>query len=388
MSTDDSTRLRAAVDELVPVISGQADRIEQDRRLPSELLTALKQAGCFRMFVPRSHGGLGLDARTGLSVLETLARADGATGWTVMLGSEAPHLLALLDRDRFDEAYADSADVIVAGGFNPQGQAAVVDGGYLVDGRWAFATGCEHADWIFGNCVVTADGKPLTGPDGAQPLLRAMLFPADEVQVHDTWQVLGLRGTGSHDVGVQAGFCPQDRSMDIFTGRPQVAPGELGAPLVQFVLHMGAVAVGIAQGALDETVRAAAEKQRLYARATLADSPVFQTRIGRAVTAVHAARTLLHDLAADLAAALAADPDAVPGFSPRASAALAWVTETAVAAVDDCYRAGGGGAARDSSRLQRRFRDIHTFSQHAGAAEGFLTTHGAALLGGPVTIGY
>src|SRR3712207_2809999 len=93
----------AAVRELSPTIIARAAEIEAARRLPADLLAQLKAAGCFRMFVPRSHGGEQLDLRRGLAVLEALARADGATGWTVMIGSESPHLFALLSRARFDE---------------------------------------------------------------------------------------------------------------------------------------------------------------------------------------------------------------------------------------------------------------------------------------------
>ncbi|WP_326560547.1 acyl-CoA dehydrogenase family protein [Micromonospora sp. NBC_01796] len=388
MSDDAGRQVLAAVRDLAPGISGRAAETEEGRRLPADLLADLVAAGCFRMFVPRSHGGYDLDPLAGIAVLEELARADPATGWTVMLGSEAPHLLALLDREQFDKVYANGPDVIVAGGFNPQGRAQVVDGGYEVDGRWAFASGCEHADWIFGNCVVVENGVPRPGPGEGMPETRAMLFPAGEVQVVDTWRVLGLRGTGSHDITLTSAFCPDAYTFDIFTGKPSVPEANLVAPLVQFVLHLGAVAVGTAQGALDEVTKLALGKQRLYARTSLADSAVFQLHLGRAETSVRAARALLRDLATEFVAAAAADPGAVAGFSPAASAALSWVTEVTSAAVDMCYRSGGGGVARDSAPLQRRFRDIHTFSQHAAAAEGFLATYGSALLGRPVGIGY
>lgn len=388
MSTKGASSLLENVRDLVPTIAGRAEEIESGRRLPADLLAQLKAAGLFRMFVPRSHDGLQVDIHTGLSVLETLARADGATGWTVMLGSETPHLLALLEPAEFDKVYASGPDVIIGGGFNPQGQAQAVGGGYHVTGRWAFASGCEHADIIFGNCVVFDGGVPVPGPVEGTPMIRAMLVPAVEAQIVDTWHVLGLRGSGSHDVVLDSAYCRSERTLDIFGGRPQTGGPELVAPLVQFVLHMGTVAVGIAQGALDETIRLAGAKQRLYAKQSLTDSPVFQTQLGRAEMGVRAARALLRSLADEFQATAMTDPASLAGFSPRASAALSWVTEVTSAAVDTCYRAGGGGVARDSSPIQRRFRDIHTFSQHAAAAEGFLATNGAALLGKPVGIGY
>ncbi|WP_346538841.1 acyl-CoA dehydrogenase family protein [Micromonospora sp. DPT] len=378
-----------AVRDLAPELSTRAGDIEQARELPADLLDRLRAAGCFRMFVPRSHGGYEADLRTGLTVLETLARADGSTGWTVMIGAETPHLLAMLPRERFDKVYADGPDVVVAGGFAPQGRAELADGGYLVDGRWAFASGARHADWIFGNCVLTGDGQPLPGPTGRPPETRSMLFPAERVTVLDTWHTLGLRGTGSDDVVLDGLFCPAEESFDLFTGVPCVPGPGFVAPLVHFVLHLGAVAVGIAGGALDDMTALLADgRQRLYARTPLADSPAVRERLGRADLNVRAARALLHALADDLWAACAGDPAALVALHPTISASLPWVTEVCAAAVDTCYRAAGGGAARDSSPVQRRFRDIHTFAQHAAAAEGWLGNNGAQLLGRPVELAY
>ncbi|WP_433386873.1 acyl-CoA dehydrogenase family protein [Micromonospora sp. KLBMP9576] len=374
-------RLVGAVDALLPEVSRRAGEIEAARALPADLLDSLRAAGCFRMFVPRSHGGYEADLRTGLRVLEALARADGSTGWTVMIGAETPHLLAMLSRDRFDKIYADGPDVVAGGGFAPQGRAEPTDGGFRVTGRWAFASGSRHADWLFGNCLLTGDGEP--------PAVRSMLFPAARVTVHDTWHVLGLRGTGSHDIEVADEFCPGPESFDLFTGVPCVPGPGFVAPLVHFVLHLGAVAVGIAQGALDDMVALLdGGRQRLYARQALADSPAFRLQLGRADLDVRAARALLRDLADELWAACATDPTTIPALHPRISAALPWVTERATAAVDTCYRAAGGGAARDSSPLQRRFRDVHTFSQHAAAAEGWLANNGARVLGRPVELAY
>lgn len=384
MKDEHRAKVLQAVYDLAPVISARSEEIEAARRLPPDLLDQLKAAGCFRMFVPRSHGGDEVDLRTGMAVLEALSRADGATGWTTMLGSESPHLFALLPRERFDAVYAAGPDVIVAGGFNAQGEAHVTEGGYRVTGRWGFATGCEHAAWLFGNCVVMEGGRPRPGAAEGAPALRAMLFPAREVRVIDAWSVLGLRGTGSHDIAVEAVFCPEEHTFDIFQGTATVPGPHFVAPLLHFVLHMGAVAVGIAQGALDDAVKLATSgKKRLYARASLADSPVFQVHLGRAETRVRAARALLRETGDELWAACVNGPAAALALAPRLSATLAWVTETAVQAVDACYHAGGGGVARDASPLQRRFRDIHTFSQHAGAAEGWLGQAGAALLGQP-----
>ena len=363
---------------LAPSLRARAAELDEARQLPADLVGELRSAGFFRMFVPRSHGGHGAGLRTGLAVLETLATADPAVGWTVMIGAETPQLLAFLSRETFDKMYAGGPDLIVAGGFNPQGTATPAKDGYLVDGRWSFASGSTHADWLFGNCVVASE-EPPAGP----PPLRSALVPASQAQVATgTWNVLGLRGTGSHDVEIRGVHVPADHTFDLFGGVPSIPGPGFAAPLSHFVLHLGAVAVGIAQGALDLAVALATEgKHRLYAKAGLAESQVFQVGLGRADLTLRAARALLESTADEVWTVCSADPAGMATVGPRVSASLVWITEAALSVVDTCYRAGGGQAARDASPLQRRFRDMHTFSQHAAAAEGWLGGHGSALLG-------
>src|SRR5918995_7434868 len=134
-----------AVRELAPVIETRAEGIEEGRRLPTDLVDALTDAGCFRMLVPRSHGGAELDLPAQMRVIEELARADGSVGWTVMIGGIGPVVLGKLPRSTFDAFYAAGPDVIVGGAFNPTGTATPVDGGFRATGRWSFASGCTAA---------------------------------------------------------------------------------------------------------------------------------------------------------------------------------------------------------------------------------------------------
>src|SRR5262249_43068057 len=140
-----------AVHDLAPTIADRAPEIEAVRRVPADLLDQLIGAGCFRLLRPRSLNGIGADGPGALEVLEALARADASTGWVVMIGSGSWVDLAGLPRDRVDEVFADP-DTITAGAFNPSGSITETNGGYRVNGRWSFASGCEHADWIYGNC--------------------------------------------------------------------------------------------------------------------------------------------------------------------------------------------------------------------------------------------
>ena len=371
-----------AVRELVPFIQAKGPEAEAARTLPKDVVERLRAAGVFRMSVPRAFGGEEVDLLTALEVLETLSRADGSVGWTVMLGSEAPHLFSLLPAHVFQEVYKDGPDVILAGAFAAQGEARIVPGGYRITGRWSFATGSQHCHWLMANCVLLQDGQPLPGPMPGMPATRAMLFRAEKGRVLDTWHVLGLRGTGSNDFTAEDLFVPQEHTLDIFTGVPN-HPGPLYVtPVPQFALHMGAVAVGIAQGAVDDLIaHAKTGKKRLYASSSLVDSPLFRHKLGRAEATLRAVRAVVRSEAELLWTTASQTPEAAPALMPRIMSTLTWVAETSAEVVDACYMAMGGNAARDGVSLQRRFRDIHTFAQHGAAADSWYVESGGALLG-------
>jgi alkylation response protein AidB-like acyl-CoA dehydrogenase len=380
--TPASKTLLDSVRDLAPSISARSAEIDAGRRLPPDLLAQLKAAGCFRMFVPKSHGGLDIDVPASMEIIEMLATADGSTGWVVMIGSETPMFLALLSRKRFDQLYANGPDVIIGGAFAPRGQAEMIDGGYRVSGRWSFASGCQHSDWLFGNCVVTENGKPRPGLIPGNPEARAMIFAPAKAQIIDTWSVNGLRGTGSHDIAVENLVVPADDTFDIFLGQSSVPGPSMAEPLLYAALHIGTVAIGIAQRALTEIVALAnTNKRRLYASASLAESPLFQFRLGQADASLRAARNLLRGEAdAVWNSAVAGNPISIDGRAP-VMAAIAWAVQTCSAVVDSCYKAGGGSSPYDGSPLQRCMRDIQTLTQHAAVAESWLTTSGASILG-------
>ncbi|MBV9577686.1 MAG: acyl-CoA dehydrogenase family protein, partial [Chloroflexi bacterium] len=205
--------------QLTPRIAERSADIERARRVPTDLLEDLTGAGCFRMLVPREYGGDELSLPDALRVVETLSQADASTGWTVMIGSHGPLVFSFLPRTTFEQIYAAGPDVILGGALAPKGAAVPVEGGYRVTGRWPFASGCQHATWLVGHCLVLTDGQPALMPDGT-PVMRLAVFPADQVARHDTWHVAGLCGTGSHDISVQDLWCPADWTCRLFGGRP------------------------------------------------------------------------------------------------------------------------------------------------------------------------
>ena len=377
----EADRILSDVREFAPSLAARAPEIEAARRLPPDVVQQLKTLGVFRMLLPRSHGGLEIDFPPSVDVLAALAAADGATGWTVMIGCETPQLFGLLPRASFDAIYSGGPDTICAGAFAPMGKAEVEPGGYRAAGRWSFASGCQHADWIFGQCVVLENGAPVPGPIPNAPKLRCMVRPASEWQIVDTWFTSGMRGTGSQDIALAPVHVDEAWSFDLWFGEPSLPGPSFAAPILQFSMHIGAVALGIAEGAIADLIALAETKKvRLYARAEVADQPLFQYRLGHAEADARAARAFLGSCAASYWAQAQAGP-LDPALRTRVLQTVAWVVETSARVVDVCYTAGGGSALYDKSPLQRRLRDIHTLTQHASVQENVFQTAGAEKLG-------
>src|SRR5262245_63787 len=175
--TDPVKRLLADIRDLALEITSRAPEIEAGRRIPPDLVETLRSIGIYRMLVPRSHGGLELDLPSALEVIRALAKIDGSVGWTVAIGCGGSIFAPLLPRETYDEVYRDGPDVILAGSAQPAGTAEATGDGWRVNGRWPFASGCQHADWMAGLCMMTEGGKPLPG-EAQLPLVRGFALPA------------------------------------------------------------------------------------------------------------------------------------------------------------------------------------------------------------------
>ena len=385
-SPTSAQRLLADVEALASDITSRAAEIEAGRRIPPDLVETLRSIGVFRMFTPRSHGGLELDLPSALEVLGALARIDGSVGWIAMIGSVSALFMPMLPRETYDLAYKDGPDVIGAGSLQPTGTAEAMAGGFRVNGRWPFASGCQHADWMIGLCVMTEGGQAIPAPAGGagQPLVRGVLLPARDWQIEDTWHVAGLKGTGSHHVALRDAMVPAENVLDLEGGEPCI-PG----PLYQAVRHVlplahGAFTVAMAEGALSDLV-ALANTGRHQQRASvrMRDSEISQYELGRIEADVRAARAFLdvqvaihwrHGLAGTLND---------QALLLQGTQAAAWLATTCVRIADACFALGGGSALYESSPLQRRLRDLHAAAQHAGVHPRVYAGAAKILLGDP-----
>lgn len=378
-------RLLTDIRERTPALSARAAEMEAAGRMPTDVVDMLKAIGAFRLFVPQSHGGLELDLPTGLGIITALARVDGSVGWTAMIGNGGPLFANLLPRAIFDRVYRGGPDAVIAIVSQPAGTAEATEGGWRVDGRWPFASGCLHADWMAGICVMTEAGKRLAGPDGKGPLMRGFLMPAGDWQIEDTWRAAGLKATASHHITFHGKVVPAAHFFDLADGAPCL-PGPLYQTVREVLpLFHSAFAIGVARGALDELLALAGTgRQQLHAPTSMRESELFQYELGQVAADLRAAEALQQCQAASHWRRALAGTLRHEAVLAEAAQAGIWIATACLRVVDACFALAGGSAVYETSPLQRRLRDMHVAAQHAMVQQRHYTGAGKLLLNPPL----
>jgi indole-3-acetate monooxygenase len=365
---------------LAPLAADRAEQSERDRRLAPELVTALRESGLFRICVPRSLGGGEVAPGELVAVMEELGRADGSTAWCVAVAATSGALAAYMPEADARDVYG-AANGCVGGVFAPMGRAVVGQGGYRVTGRWPFTSGVDHCDWLMGGCLVEDDGD-IRVLDGGIPDIRLMLFPASEVEVIDTWTVSGLCGTGSHDTRVSDLIVPAGRSASLFGDVPREQGSLYAFPVFGLLaLAISGVALGIARGAVDDLLRLAEGKLPTMQTKPLAAQADTQLRMAKAEARLRAARALVTEAIGETWQHVQAEGEVALGDRAALRMAANHAMSSSAEVVDEMYSLGGGTSIYANSPLQRRFRDVHTATQHVLVGSSVWQTVGRVLLG-------
>ena len=358
--------------QIADLARGMADQIDADRRLPAELVSALRDSGLLRGGAPKEVQGPELDAGIALRCAEQVARGDASAGWCVSIAITSSLLIAYLPPVSRDELFGDGRGV-AAGVWAPQGKARPAPGGIVVSGRWAFCSGITHADVLFAGCVL--DGRP-----------AVVALPVDDLRILDTWHTLGLRGTGSHDAVADEVFVPDTRVVSIFDGPVIDRPLYRFPPFGFFAACITAAAMGNARAAIDNLAELAGGKKGLGSSRTLAQRPNVQAAVAAAESALEAARALYYQAIEE---AWRASQDAAPvpvEKRNRVRLAATHGVRTAADVVRSMYDLAGGSAIYDGAPLQRRFRDAFTATAHFQVNEASRELPGRILLGEPAEV--
>jgi indole-3-acetate monooxygenase len=368
-----------AVRSLCELIRTDSLDMDTTRRLPTSVVRALQEVGVFRLLAPVEIGGGEVDPVTFFDVVEAASYADGSVGWCVMIGGCYATFAGMLPPEARVAIYGDEA-TISAGAFRPDGVAVEVDGGYRVTGRWPLASGSSHANWYVAGCVILRDGEPVIGPTGA-PLVREVFIPADVVEIIDTWDSTGLRGTASHDYAVTDVFVPASHTA-WFQDPPAIdRPVYRMPPVAMFATFIAAVPLGIARHAIDEFIALANHKTPLRSTTVLADQLVIQDRLGRAHVVVESGRRYLRETLNDVWVKVRDGHAPTVADRSRLWLAATHAAHSALEAIGGLYTAAGATGIYASSPLDRCLRDARTAVQHICTQQVHFELAGRLLLG-------
>jgi indole-3-acetate monooxygenase len=351
-----------AVKRVQPIIEQHRDLAERERRLPEAVVSAMQKEGLFDLWLPKEYGGAELDLLTYLKTVEELSRIDSATGWIFANTATSAVQAAFLPEAGAQEVYGSGA--FIAGSVMPRGRAVPVEGGYRVSGQWPLVSGCHHAAWFGGTCLVFEGEAPRMGPHD-MPDFMLMFMPSSDCSILDTWHSTGMRGTGSADVAVDDVFVPEHRTFPEFTAQPRLS-GKLYKLRLEmhFLTALANVGLGIARAAIDEFVEVARSKTPTLSQVALGARPTIHADVARAEALYQSAHAYMHEVARQMTVAISLS-DGVPE-ELEASRRLACLNsaEACEKVVDMMFRLGGSSSIYTGQRLDRCLRDIHTVNQH------------------------
>ncbi|WP_410872660.1 acyl-CoA dehydrogenase family protein [Nocardia sp. A7] len=363
------TRVLDNIAAIADKLRDQAPEAERLGQLPDATAQLLKTAGPIRLLQPKKYSGFEAHPREFAETVMATAALDPASGWIAGIVGVHPWQLAFADPKVQDEVWADDHDTWMASPYAPTGIARPVDGGYIFNGRWQFSSGTDHCDWIFlGAMLGDTEGKM-----AMPPTMLHMILPRQDYQiVEDSWNVVGLKGTGSKDIIVKDAFVPDYRVMNgdhVIDGTAQKEYGVTETLYkmpwsTMFPLGISSAVVGIAEGAL--AAHLDYQRDRVGAQGTaVKDDPYVLFAIGEAAADINAARQELLANADKIFDAVDAGKEI--SFAERAAVRRTQVRAAwrAVSAVDQIFARSGGNAMRMDKPLQRYWRDAHVGLAHA-----------------------
>ena len=349
---------------LLPSLRERAAATEIARRLPAETEAEFHENGLFRVLQPARVGGAELDYGILIDLGAVVARACPSSSWNLTNLLAHHWMLALFEPELQDEVWGPDPDVLIAASMIfPAGKARAVDGGYVISGRWPFASGIDPSAWcMLGGTVAATD----------PPEHRMFVLPRSDYQIIDTWHATALRGTGSNDVAAEEVFVPAHRTLAVDETKGCRGPGLAvndGAlyrlpVFAMFPYVLAGCALGTAEGALEGYVGATRRRIGSYSGTRVAAHAPVQIKIAEAAVRIEAAGNLMRTACAEAMAY--GEAGTVPDFTTKTRFRRngAYAANECRRAVDIVFEAAGGAALYERNPLQRYFRDIHAINAH------------------------
>jgi alkylation response protein AidB-like acyl-CoA dehydrogenase len=373
MTSSSETLTIERVRALAPTLRGHRRAIERAQRLPDEIVHALIELDVLRGLAPRSIGAPELLPHAMIAILEALAEGDASVGWIAMVATTTSLAGGYLGERGAREIFGDPGR-IACGVFAPGGRAVEVEGGVRVTGRWSFGSGSAHASHVLGGFVAEREG------------VRVMMqgfFTRDQIEIVDTWDTMGMRGTGSNDFVATDAFVPSHRLLSL-TQPPRDAGLTYRFPLFGLLaLGVSAVATGLARSAIGELRSVVTTKRPQGSKRTLAEREVVQLELAKIEMRLRAARALVRETVVDVESRVLSGETMSTADRALLRATAAHATHTAAEVVTVAHRLVGSSSIFESSPLAQAFRDVHVATQHAMVAEPVFALAGRVMLGLP-----
>lgn len=374
-STINEANYLTRIEKLEPDIREASDEIEREQRLPIGLRNKLHEQKLFRLLLPKPYGGEELEPSIFFKTISAIAEIDSSTAWCVCQANGCAMTAAFVAPKVAQTIWGDDPHAIMAWG---PGKAEFTEktGGYILSGRWQFASGSRHANWLGGR-------TPMTLPDG-KTVFRVMLFPASEVEMIEIWDVLGLRGTGSDGYSVKDLFVSKE-----YTTTPGLDVEErvYDAPLywmpsdVHQSIGFTGVAIGIARGMLNQFKEIATEKKPYRMANRLCDNALIQSDVATSEARLRAARAYMLTEVTECWSDVLDKGELTEESYMRLRLASTHCIHEAKSVADIVYDAAGATAIFKGHLLERHFRDIHTLTQQYQGRKTHFQAVGASLLG-------
>ncbi|HEY0958888.1 MAG TPA: acyl-CoA dehydrogenase family protein [Novosphingobium sp.] len=376
----------ATVKSVAGRVAERRNEIDEDRRFPLDLFEELEAVGTFKVCGPRKFGGHELNLNQANELIIEGARGTGSMGWLMMVSTAQSIGGGLYPEETVARNNSQHKFLRTRGVIAPKGKAVPVEGGYMVSGQWPFASGGPKPHYVSGHCIIQGeDGKPLIGPNGPASIMA--LLPANQVEFLDTWHTLGMRGTDSCDVRVKDVFVPENETFDLLTAETcfDTPAGRLPLRVSLSFTHC-ALALGIAEGSLDDVVKIAMSKSAsMNPQALLRNDPLFRDALGRNRLRLTSLRCTLDQITQNAWNAGVENRQLTPEEILTARGLSNFITQECLGIVNWAYQAGGSTSVYNGSSLQMRLRDINVATQHAACSADPYRLMSAVLLGEELT---
>ncbi len=361
--------------DLASTVALAVNRINQERRIPEDIVGPIIEAGHFRLLLPKSLGGSELNHPDFLKIVRLYAEADASVGWCINQNNVFSTNAVRVDAAVAEEIWGDPRNVVTNGPPRPGTKAVVSNGGYTLSGRWDFSSGISHASWI-------AALAPVHDADGNETKeMRTFFIPKSEVEVIDEWFVGGLRGTASLSFVMDDHFVPPERSYGL--NEPSREPGPLYVihTTPMFASGFATVALGVARSALDFAIDLTKRKIQHGGSSVVSADTTTQRAIGQTEATWNSARAFLAEATSEMWDAVVASHELPAAQRIKVRLAGTHAIRTAADVVNAAYTMCGSTAIFESNTIQRCFDDVHAIRQQIQGRPTHYDTAGQYYLG-------